>query len=510
MLILLIGRAKCKKLSMTENKTSYGNIFKTTFLFGFVQVFKAIMSIVKNKIAAILIGAEGMGIIGIFTSTIQMIQTGAGLGVNQSAVRDISEAKGANDYNRFSRIISVTNKVILYTGLLGCIITLCLSYWLSEWTFGDAYHIVGYCILSLAVAFNIMNESKQAILKGMRQLKDLANASMLGSLAALATSAPLFYFFGKEGIVPEILVSSIVAMLVSEYYIKRIDYTKQKLSIKETLIEAKPMVKMGIALMLMTFLQTVASFIINAYIRSVGGLEDVGYYAAGSAILNSYFGIIITALMTDYYPRIAAVNQDNEKLQDELNKQSLVSIVLCCPMFTLFMTMLPFFIRILYSESFLPAVDFVKWSIYYTLITVCSNQVDMILVAKFNSKIFLPLSVFFRILLVVSCIGLYSSFGLTGLGIAYLIYGVTHLVVMSVTVYKLYNIRFKGIFVKVGLCVLSIAVISTTVQQIMTGWMYYLASAALFIVSCVFSYYISVKYLRLDFLGFIKNRLHRK
>lgn len=495
---------------MAENNTSYGNIFKTTFLFGFVQVFRAVMSIVKNKIAAVLIGAEGMGILGIFTSTIQMIQTGAGLGVNQSAVRDISEANGANNYDRFSRIISATNKVILYTGLLGCLITLCLSYWLSDWTFGDKTHTIGYCILALAVAFNIMNESKQAILKGMRQLKALAYASLLGSFSALVTSIPLYYFFGQEGIVPEILISSIVAILVFEYYVEKIAYTKQPLTLTETFREAKPMVKMGVALMLMTFLQTIAAFIINAYIRSVGGLEDVGYYAAGTAILNSYFGVIITALMTDYYPRIAAVNQDNEKLQDELNKQSLVSIVLCCPMFILFMTMLPLFIRLLYSESFIPAVDFVKWSIYYTLITVCSNQVDMILVAKFNSKVFLSLSVFFRVLLVITCITLYSSLGLTGLGLAYLIFGVAHLVVMSFTVYKLYRIRFTGLFIKVGLCVLLFAVVSTTVQQLMFGWMYYLVSVILLIGSCLFSYYISVKYLKLDFIGFINSRMKRK
>ena len=78
-----------------QNKsgTSYGNIFKTTFLFGFVQIFRAVIAIVKNKLVAILIGPEGMGLLGIFNSTVQMIQTGAGLGINQSAVRDVAEAK---------------------------------------------------------------------------------------------------------------------------------------------------------------------------------------------------------------------------------------------------------------------------------------------------------------------------------------------------------------------------------------------------------------------------------
>ena len=87
-----------------------------TFLFGFVQVFKAVVSILKNKIAAVLIGPEGMGILGIYQSVISMIQTGAGLGVNQSAVRDVSEANASGNTNIISKIISVVNKVILYTG----------------------------------------------------------------------------------------------------------------------------------------------------------------------------------------------------------------------------------------------------------------------------------------------------------------------------------------------------------------------------------------------------------
>ena len=58
--------------------TSYGSIFKSTALFGVVQVLKAVMSVAKNKIAAILIGPEGVGILGIFQSTIRVIQTGAG------------------------------------------------------------------------------------------------------------------------------------------------------------------------------------------------------------------------------------------------------------------------------------------------------------------------------------------------------------------------------------------------------------------------------------------------
>ena len=488
-------------------KTSYGTIFKTTFLFGFVQVFKAVVSILKNKIAAVLIGPEGMGILGIYQSVISMIQTGAGLGVNQSAVRDVSEANASGNTNIISKIISVVNKVILYTGLLGCVVTLCLSYWLSDWTFEDNTHIISYCILSLAIALNIIDETKQAILKGMRQLRVLAKAGMIGSAAGLFATAPLYYFFGKDGIVPALLIASIVAVLVSSHYVEKIGYTKIDISFKETMLSGSPMIKMGMALMAITFLQYLVALIVNVFIRSKGGLTDVGLYSAGNTIINSYFGVIITALMTDYYPRIAAVNNDNAAIQEELNRQSLVTLVLTCPMFVLFMTLQSFFIQLLYTEGFLPAVEFMQWGIYFTLITIVSNQVDMILIAKYQSKIMLAISLAVRAFQVLLSIVLYSLMGLKGLGIAYLVLGVLHMVIMCSVVYHLYAIRFTQQFVKLALFVLGFAVCSSFVQAFMSGISYYVITALLLMMSLFFSLYVSKKQIGIDFLSMVKGKI---
>lgn len=491
-------------------KTSYGTIFKTTFLFGFVQVYKAVITVIKNKIAALLIGPEGMGIVGIYQTVVSLIQTGAGLGVNQSAVRDVSEARGQGDTNGVSRIISIVNKVILYTGLLGCVTTLCLSYWLSEWTFGDHAHIVAYCFIALVVALNIVDETKQAILKGMRQLRSLAKAGIIGSTAGLLITAPLYYYFGKEGIIPSLLIASIVAVLVSNHFVEKIEYDKITVSFKNTVQQATPMIKMGVALMMITFLQLIVSLILNAFIRLKGGLGDVGLYSAGFTIINGYFGVIITALLTDYYPRIAAVNNDNEAIQEELNRQSLVTLVLSCPMFVLFMIFLPFFIRLLYTNEFMPTIEFIKYGIFFTLISMISNQVDMILVAKFQSRIMLVFCIIFRVIHVVLGISLYSLWGLKGLGITYLILGIIHISAMSFIVNNLYKIRFSRLFLQTAGIVLLFSISSTIIQSCTSGTVYYFLSIILLLLSVCFSYVVSRKYLQIDFISIVKDRMHQK
>ena len=494
---------------MAEDKTSYDNIFKTTFLFGFVQVFRAVISIVKNKIVAILIGPEGIGLLGIFNSTIQMIQTGAGLGINQSAVRDVAEAKGSGDKKRVSRIVKVTNRVVIFTGLLGCLITLISSHYLSIWTLGETTYTFSYSLLGIVVALNIVNEGKQALLKGTRNLRALAYASMIGTIVGLITAIPLYYLFGRKGIVPELLIASILALSASQYFVKKIPIESISLTLKETFHDAKPMVRMGVALMFVTLLQTITSFAINAFIRSHGGLNDVGYYSAGSYILNTYFGMIITALMTDYYPRIAAVNQDNSKIQDELNKQSMVSSVLCCPLIVIFIALMPLFMNILYSEEFMPTLDYLKFGIFWTVITICSNQIDMILIAKNNSIVFMIISVIVRTLQLVMCILLYNYFGLLGLGISYGLLGVLHMAIMTIVVKKLYGIGFTKEFVETGVFVLMFAIVATLIISILGGVVKYIAAATLIVIATYYSYIVSKNKLGMDVALIIKNKIKK-
>ena len=491
---------------MTEEK-GYKNIFKTTFLFGFVQVFNILVKVGTNKAVALLLGAEGMGIIGLFNSAIGMLKTGAGLGISQSAVRDISEANGSKDEKRFSRIISLTNKVIIYTSLLGIIVTIILSPFLSKWSFGNNDFIIAFIWLSIVVGLNILSEGQLAILKGMRQLRALAKASMIGSVVGLITAVPFYYFFGKGGIVPSLIITALSALFFSNYFVRKIKYERVNLSWKEIYLESSPMVKMGSALMFTTFIGTLTSLIISSYIRQKTGLEDVGFYTAGTMIMSGYFGIIITALSTDYYPRIAAIHNDNIKIQDELNKQSLVSLIIICPIIVLFLFLLPFFVTILYSKDFLPIIDFVRIGIFGTLITIVSNQVDMILVAKFNIKIFTIISVIYRFLQVVISIVLYKYFGLLGMGITLMILGIIHFLIMTITVKSLYNIFLNKMFIKVGILVLLITFSAIFSSEILNLYIRYSIGLILIIFSSFFSLYITKKHLNIDIIKYIVTKI---
>ena len=497
-------------MSEQQKGTSYGSIFKTTFLFGFVQVFNIIVKVGINKVVALLLGPNGMGIIGLYNTAIGTIKTGAGLGVSQSAVRDISEANAGKDYHRFSRIISLTNRVIIFTSLLGVVLTIVLSPVLSQWQFGNHNHTIAFVWLSVVVGLNILSEGQLAILKGMRQLRSLAKASMIGSLVGLLSAIPFYYFFGEGGIVPSLLVTAFAALFFSNFYVRRIKYDRIKIKLKELFKEASPMVKMGVALMMVGFIGSMFDLIVASYISRSGSLSDVGLYNAGSTIITGYFGVVITAMSTDYYPRISAVHADNSMLKMEMDKQSESGLVMIFPLVVLFVFLSRFFIRILYSEEFEVSNQYTDYAMIGTILTVVSNCMGMILLAKQAANIFVISVLCQRTLLVGVYLLLYNYFGLLGLGWAYICTGVVHLTFMSFILLHFYKIKLGTHIYKLLLLIISVTIITILVRKIEMVWLKYTLGVLLFTSATLFSYIYMKKHMDIDLFAFLNTKFFKK
>ena len=200
---------------MEESKTSYKHILKSTFLFGFVQIFNILIKIIISKSVALFLGTEGMGLIGIYNSTVNLFKSFAGLGISQSAVKDIAENNVAGETEKRDTIITIVNKLILFTGLLGGVVIIIMSPYLSKTSFGTTEYTLPFILLSIVVFLTIINEGQLAILKGLRMLRILAKASLWGAFAGLFVSVPLYYIWGLKGIIPSLIAIALVSVTYS-------------------------------------------------------------------------------------------------------------------------------------------------------------------------------------------------------------------------------------------------------------------------------------------------------
>ena len=95
---------------MSSTKSQYKQIVKATSLFGGVQVFTIIVLIVKSKFVALYIGPLGVGIVGLYTTTIALVTSVTNFGLKTSSVKNISEAYATGDAIKVATIIGVLRK----------------------------------------------------------------------------------------------------------------------------------------------------------------------------------------------------------------------------------------------------------------------------------------------------------------------------------------------------------------------------------------------------------------
>ena len=492
-----------------EEKVDYKRAAKTTILFSAVKVVTVIVAIIKNKIAAVLLGPIGVGISNIYNTYLQFVQTGACLGLSQSAVRDISEAYEQKDAQRFSRTISLTNRLVLFTSLLGVGVTILMSPFFSKWGFGNRNYIVPFILLSMSTGAQIYVDNRVAILKGMREMRSLADSTVIGSVAGLLVSVPLYYFFREDGIVPVLILSAFISLIVTNYYVNKIKYDHVKLSFKEVRVEGNPMLKMGIALMMINFLSGIASTVIISFLRGEGGLDIVAFYSSGKTIITQYFGIVLTAMTTDYYPRICGVYKDNARLTEEVNAQSKLGMVMTFPLALIFVAFASLFIPLLFSNKFMVVSEFTDWALLGTLISVPSNCIAMVLLAKQDAKVFTTISIVINIFNIILFIGFFYLYGLIGLGIAETVNVAVQWVVYSLVIGKRYNVTFSKDTNIMMAIVIVVVLVSVFVKQVSNVYVRYSVQSILVVFSLIYGLYWSRK-MNLNVVDFIKNRISRK
>lgn len=433
---------------MSEERASYRQILKATSIFGGVQVFNIFISIVRSKILAVLLGPAGMGIAGLLISTTGLMGALTNFGLGTSAVKDIGEAHGTGDTHRMAQTVSVFRKLVWLTGLLGALLTLVLSPWLSDLTFRDRSYTWSFVFLSVTLLINQLTAGHIVILQGTQQLKYLASANLIGSVISLLITVPLYYFYGLEGIVPALIILSIGTMSVSSYFSRKIIipfYSPSLLEIKE---KGKGMLKLGFFLSLSGLISILTSYLLSIYISNRGGVEEVGLFNAGFQIIGTYVGLVFTAMGTDYFPRLSAVFGDKKQSNLLVNQQAEIALLILLPIVIIFIIFIPLVINLLYSEKFLPINGMMVWAAYGMFFKAGSWVIAFQLLANGSSRLFFINELATNMYMFFFNILGYNYFGLTGLGYSFLLtYFIYFMQVLWITNYK-YQFKIENGFMK--------------------------------------------------------------
>lgn len=496
---------------MSEKQGSYRNIMKATSLFGGVQIFNIIISIIRSKFIAILLGPAGMGISGLLTATTGLIGNMTEFGLGSSAVKNVSAANATNDSHKIGAVVSVLRRLVWITGLLGTVVTLCFAPLLSQLTFGNKDYTVAFVFLSITLLFIQLRSGQLVVLQGMRKLKYLAKSDFIGMIIGLVISVPIYYIWGIKGIVPAIIITAVSNLVLSSYFASKVKTIKVDVTKTMLKTEGVDMVRMGVMLSLSSFITLGASYVIRIFISRTGGVDQVGLYTAGFAIINTYVGLVFTAMGTDYYPRLSGVSHDNAKSAALINQQAEIAILILAPILAGFLVFIKWAVILLYSHKFLSVNGMIHWAVLGMFFKAASWAIGFILLAKGASRLFFWNELISNIyILILNIIG-YNFFGLDGLGISFMIGYVLHLFQIYIVSNKKYQFKFENAFYKIFIIQFLLGLLCFITVKVGAAPWSYLTGSLFILLSVGYSYIeldkrLNIKHILVNLAGRIKKR----
>ncbi len=368
---------------------SHLQILKSTAVIGGASLINIAFAILRNKVIAVLLGPQGVGLMALYTSIADLAQALAGLGVQASGVRQIAEAVGTADHQRISRTVIALRRVSLVLGLTGAVLLALFAYPVADLTFSDRSYGVAVMIVAAGILFRIVSAGQTSLIQGLRRVSDLAAISVLGAVLSTAISIPLIFWLGEQGIPWSMLAMSMVTLLVSWWYTRKVQVeAPQSMSARDVMREIAPLLRLGLVFMMSGFLTAGAAYGIRLIVLRNDGVFAAGLYQAAWALAGLYAGFILQAMGTDFYPRLTAVSGDNTACNRLVNQQTQVSVLLAGPGLIATLTAAPLVMTLFYSAEFSPAVDLARWICLGMMLRIVAWPMGFIVLAKGASKLF--------------------------------------------------------------------------------------------------------------------------
>jgi O-antigen/teichoic acid export membrane protein len=370
-------------------QASRGQILRSSAIVGAANALNILMGIARTKVLAALLGPAGVGLVGVFSSIVSTASILAGLGLSGSAVRQL--AASAGDPVHLARVRRALWLATIALGLAGSALVWAFRAPLAALTLGNQAHAGAIGWLSLGVFLSVVAGSQTALLRGLRRVAEMAQATVIGAAAGSLAGIACVLAFGERGLVAFVVTPPAMAVLVAGYFARRLP---QSLPIRpglgELAVEWRGLLGLGVAFMLTNLMSSAAHLWVRSILVHGHGLDAAGQFQAAWAISTQYIGFLLTAMLADFYPRLVQANDVPAEANELVNDQIEMGLLLAGPPILLMIGFGPLLIQALYSAEFVGgSTEILRWQLAGDIFKLASWPIGLVLVARGARGMFL-------------------------------------------------------------------------------------------------------------------------
>lgn len=407
---------------MESEAESKKQILKSSSIIGGASVINILISLFKIKVVAVLLGPAGIGLIGLLNNLMAMTSSVAAMGTGTVGTRQIAEANAANDQQAVADARRALFWGTMILAILGGLIVWIFREPLAVTFLSDKNKSVWVGWLSIGVVLTVAAGSQRALLNGMRRIVDLAELSIYSALFATILGITAVWLWQEKGLLFFVISAPLATFVLGYFYVNKLPKpavsTTPLVAIKR---QWNTLLQLGFSFMIAGLAVTFGQLAVRTLVQDKLGFEALGLFEASWVISMTYIGFVLTAMGTDYYPRLTGVIKDHNATIRLVNEQTEIALLLSAPILLAMLALAPWVLVWLYSSEFSQAAQILRWQILGDVLKIISWPLGFVILASGAGKTFMLFeSLVVFIFFITTWLGL-DHFGVEATGIGFFI-----------------------------------------------------------------------------------------
>ncbi|MFS4482101.1 O-antigen translocase [Hyunsoonleella sp. 2307UL5-6] len=374
---------------------------------------RIIAGLLTSKAIAVIIGAEGLALVGNLRNFVASAQTLATLGFYKGIVKYVNDFK--EDLVKLSKTLST----VYYFGFITTILVSFFCYFKAETinelifpTYNNYVYVIK--IFAIVLPFYALNMFSFSIMNGFSKYKILIIINIIGQVLSLCVALLLIYQKNLDGALISVAISESLIFLITlvgiinrKSLIPLIHVNQVSISYFKKLSSYSGMALFSAVILPLVILA------IRSHIIDTIGYKDAGFWEAMLRI-SKYYLMFVSALLGFYViPRFAEINDVSEFKKEVFSLYKKI-----IPYFALGLLLIyllrPFIVRIVFTEEFDPVTDLFMWQILGDFVKVLSMIIAYQFLAKKMFWHYIITEAFLVIILYTTSIYFIKIYGVKG------------------------------------------------------------------------------------------------
>jgi PST family polysaccharide transporter len=412
------------------------------------QIANVVISIIRVKLVAVMLGPTGIGLLGLFNNVKEIGGTAGGLGLATSGVRQIAQNTDDLEAQACTRRLLLISLAI--QGGVTALVIWVIRGLLAEQIFGGTIEPRQLGLIAIAVWIGLIASAMTAVIQGMRRIAELVRVTVYGALIGTFLGLLAVLILRESGLPILVLALALGQLSAAIWFLRRIGppAKSSQVALRSQIACWGGMVRLGIAFMVGTLLTVVTMLLVRSIVQERLGLNALGQFEAAWALTMTYLGFVLNAMAADYFPRLSSKINDHKVANTMVNEQIQLALILGGPLVLITIGLAPVVLTVLYSSEFSHAAPLLQIMSLGNLIKLSSWSMGFTVVAKGRSGLFMLLELLFNAVFVAFVMWQIEAFGIGAIGTAFIIAYAAHMLAASIAARSIIGFTWEKISLK--------------------------------------------------------------